>query len=143
MRTEQTLPDGSKIVVYSNWAGGTMLHVNIDPAGTNQWATFTRYDDATGQPIWTAMPSAVTGYDDNYDDLLNYNAGTGLYQYLRSGDGLIRITEYYASGANQYSVSAEKLRQGQSGTTVLVITHDHAIASGLPRQVSMRDGMVV
>ncbi len=31
----------------------------------------------------------------------------------------------------------------EGGTTVLVITHDPAIASELPRQVSMRDGMVV
>jgi putative ABC transport system ATP-binding protein len=30
-----------------------------------------------------------------------------------------------------------------SGTTVLVITHDREIAACLPRQVSMRDGMVV
>jgi putative ABC transport system ATP-binding protein len=31
----------------------------------------------------------------------------------------------------------------EGGTTVLVITHDPAIASGLPRQVSMRDGTVI
>ena len=30
-----------------------------------------------------------------------------------------------------------------SGTTVLVITHDHEIAESLPRQVPMRDGQVV
>jgi putative ABC transport system ATP-binding protein len=29
------------------------------------------------------------------------------------------------------------------GTTVLVITHDQAIAAALPRQVVMRDGQVV
>jgi putative ABC transport system ATP-binding protein len=31
----------------------------------------------------------------------------------------------------------------ESGTTVLVITHDREIAAGLPRQVVMRDGQVV
>jgi putative ABC transport system ATP-binding protein len=30
-----------------------------------------------------------------------------------------------------------------SGTTVVVITHDHETAAGLDRQVSMRDGLVV
>nr|WP_221381240.1 ABC transporter ATP-binding protein [Actinoplanes polyasparticus] len=38
----------------------------------------------------------------------------------------------------------ELLRElNASGTTVLVITHDHEIADGLPRQVPMRDGQVV
>ncbi|GAA0491637.1 peptide ABC transporter ATP-binding protein [Paractinoplanes deccanensis] len=30
-----------------------------------------------------------------------------------------------------------------SGTTIMVITHDHEIADGLPRQVPMRDGRVI
>ncbi len=29
------------------------------------------------------------------------------------------------------------------GTTILVITHDHATASGMPRQVTLRDGRIV
>jgi len=38
----------------------------------------------------------------------------------------------------------ELLRElNDSGTTVLVITHDHEIADSLPRQVPMRDGEVV
>jgi putative ABC transport system ATP-binding protein len=34
-------------------------------------------------------------------------------------------------------------RLHEAGTTVLVITHDHAIADGLPRQVRMLDGEVI
>jgi putative ABC transport system ATP-binding protein len=38
----------------------------------------------------------------------------------------------------------ELLRElNASGTTVLVITHDHEIADSLPRQVPMRDGEVI
>ena len=29
------------------------------------------------------------------------------------------------------------------GTTILVITHDHATAAGMPRQVTLRDGRIV
>ena len=29
------------------------------------------------------------------------------------------------------------------GTTVVIITHDRDVAGGLPRQVQMRDGLVV
>ncbi|MBL7260385.1 ABC transporter ATP-binding protein [Paractinoplanes lichenicola] len=38
----------------------------------------------------------------------------------------------------------ELLRElNAAGTTVLIITHDHEIAGGLPRQVPMRDGRVI
>ncbi|SNY30930.1 putative ABC transport system ATP-binding protein [Paractinoplanes atraurantiacus] len=38
----------------------------------------------------------------------------------------------------------ELLRElNAAGTTIMVITHDHEIADGLPRQVPMRDGRVV
>jgi putative ABC transport system ATP-binding protein len=45
-----------------------------------------------------------------------------------------------ASGAGVVDL-LHSLHQG--GTTVLVITHDQAIASKLPRRVFMRDGMVI
>ncbi len=31
----------------------------------------------------------------------------------------------------------------QSGTTIVVITHDHDVATMLPRQVHIRDGRIV
>jgi hypothetical protein len=70
------LPDGSTIAVYTNYVGKPMLYVQIDPTGTLKWITFYRYD-SNGNLIWTAMPSAVNGYDDTHDDLLNYNSTTG------------------------------------------------------------------
>jgi putative ABC transport system ATP-binding protein len=35
------------------------------------------------------------------------------------------------------------LELNETGTTIVVITHEHVVASHLPRQVSMRDGRVV
>ncbi|MFG1998797.1 ABC transporter ATP-binding protein [Spirillospora sp. NPDC048911] len=45
-----------------------------------------------------------------------------------------------ASGAGVMSLLREL---HAAGTTVLIITHDRDIAAGLPRQVRMRDGLVV
>jgi putative ABC transport system ATP-binding protein len=45
-----------------------------------------------------------------------------------------------ASGAGVMELLREL---NEAGTTILVITHDHELADGLPRQVSMRDGQVV
>jgi len=42
-----------------------------------------------------------------------------------------------------FGVMALLRELNEAGTTILVITHDHEIAGGLPRQVSMRDGQVV
>jgi RHS repeat-associated protein len=120
-RTVQTLPDNSKIIVYTNFAGLTMLYVNQDPLGVNQWCTFYRYD-ASGNVIWIAHPSAVNGYNDAHDDLLNFNSTTGLYQYLNNTTGLIDVISFYASNGNGGAlgmVANRNIRQGQSGTDVM------------------------
>ena len=59
-----------------------------------QEATFYEYD-GSGRMILKAEPSAVSGYDDTYDDLLNNVSGN--YQYLRDNAGLIEVTDYYGS----------------------------------------------
>ena len=124
MKTVQTLPDISQIIAYTNYAGLPMLMVTIDPSGTNSWSTFYRYN-TDGQLIWTAQPSAVNGYDDSYDDLLNFDVITGLYEYLNDSTGLINVTNYYSStdislGEVQDYVENENVREGQSGTDVLL-----------------------
>lgn len=129
-KTVETQPDGSQQIVYANYAGQTMLSVlKASAASSDQWCTFVRYD-SEGRQIWLAQPSAITGYDENYDDLLNYNLSTGKYQYVRDNDGKIEVTEYYTSGSSSSSggsgsspagyVRAEKVQKGQLGTPILL-----------------------
>jgi RHS repeat-associated protein len=131
-KTTQTLPDNSKIVVYTNFAGLPMLYVNVDPTGTKMWAQFCRYN-ADGQIIWKAHPSAVAlpaslSTLEAYDDLLNYDTSTGLYQYLNNSAGLIEVTDFYdgTTGQPKYYVQNRKVRQGQSGSDVLLRSHTYA-----------------
>jgi RHS repeat-associated protein len=128
-KTVQTLPDSSQIVVYSNYAAYPMLMVNIDSTGSNRWATFYRYDSA-GQPILTAEPSAVALPPslftlEAYDDLLNYNLTTGLYQYLNNTTGLINILTYDSTG-NVLSKSVRNGQQTASNPTILLQTFTYS-----------------
>jgi RHS repeat-associated protein len=131
-KTNQTLPDGAKMIVYSNYAGLPILEVYVASNGTDKWMRFYRYADAVQpQVIWQAEASAITGYSESYNDLLNYNSGTGKYQYLRDSDGLIYLTEYYSttnigSGQVQGYVSASKVRKGQNtGADILLRTYTY------------------
>jgi hypothetical protein len=99
-----------------------MLKAILDPTGTNTGNSAYIYN-ADGQLIQTPQPSAVNGYDDTYDDLLNFNTGTGLYEYLNNTTGLITVMDYYSStgsGAVLDYLQNVKVRQGQSGSDILV-----------------------
>ncbi len=90
VKTVETLPDGNQNIVYTNTGADVMLKVYNDVAGSGlQWLTFSQYD-ASGRQIVLAAPSAVTGYSDTFNDLLNYQTGTG-YQYLSSTSGQIDV----------------------------------------------------
>ena len=122
-KTVETLPDSSTNTVYANFAGETML--NVFQSGSQKWENFYKYD-SSGRLILQANPSAVTGYNDSYADLLDQNQ-VGDYGYLSSTTGLIQLADYYstttatqttAGGAAGYYQDT-KLEQGKSGTPTL------------------------
>ena len=71
-RTVETLPDGSQRIVYSNFVGQPML--KIHKLGDGESYEFFKYNDQA-QLILRAEPSAVTGYNDQYADLLHQSSG--------------------------------------------------------------------
>jgi hypothetical protein len=103
-----------------------MLSIYFDTTANLKWPTFFKYDGA-GRVILTAMPSAITGYDDTKSDLLNFNSQTGLYQYLTNSSGLIYLTDYGTSTTATSSTAGDvtgylkdsKVEQGQQGTAIL------------------------
>jgi RHS repeat-associated protein len=122
-RTVETLPDGSTNTVYANFAGETML--NVFQSGSQKWENFYEYD-GSGRQVLQANPSAVTGYNDSYADLLDKNQ-VGDYGYLSSSSGLLQVTDYYATTTATPTTAGgvagyfqdSKLEQGKSGTPVL------------------------
>ena len=123
-KTVETLPDNNQNIVYTNAYGEVMLSVYHDTTSGLSWDTFYKYD-SQGRILWQANPSAVTGYNDTYADLLNYQSGS--YQYLSNNSGLITVNDYYSSttagettaGGVQGYQQDVKVQQGQSGTAIL------------------------
>jgi hypothetical protein len=129
-KTVETLPDGNQNIAYTNFAGEVMLQVFRDTTTEQEWATFYKYDSA-GRVLWTAAPSAVSGYDDSKADLLDEESDN--YTYLRDDVGLIQTTSYYstttatsttAGGVAGY-VYQTSLQQGETGTAVLQGSTDY------------------
>ncbi|HZL36201.1 MAG TPA: hypothetical protein VFC78_12865, partial [Tepidisphaeraceae bacterium] len=127
MKCVQTLPDGSTIIVYTNFAGLPMLYINVDPS-KNASGTFYKYDETTVTPpatptpllVWIAMPSALalpsdlTLLDANAD-LLGYNSGTGLYAYMQASGGLIHTRAYGPdTGVPAGYLESESVLNGQA-----------------------------
>ena len=123
-KTVETLPDGNQNIVYTNAYGEVMLKVYQDASSGLNWDAFYQYD-GVGHVTLAAAPSAVTGYNDAYADLLHNVSGS--YQYLSNASGLITLYDYYgattatettAGGVAGYEQDV-KLEQGQQGAAIL------------------------
>ena len=122
-KTVETLPDGNQNIVYTNRSAGVLLQAFKEVATGNQWMSYNRYA-SDGRVLWTAQPSAVTGYSDTYADLLNFQLGVS--SYLRDTEGLFEQYDYYSSttatattagGVNKYP-EKYSLRRGEQGTAI-------------------------
>ncbi|MFQ3649983.1 MAG: RHS repeat-associated core domain-containing protein [Gemmataceae bacterium] len=123
VKTVETLPDGNQNIVYTNAARQVMLRVFKDTATGQEWRTFYRYD-AGGRVILAANPSAVTGYDEAYTDLLNNQYGD--YQYLADATGLVTTWTFGLTTTATETTAGDAagrlkqvaIRRGEFGTAV-------------------------
>ena len=116
-KTIEGLPDGSQKIVYANYAGQTMLQVH--ESGADQWCEFWKYNQ-DAHVILHAHPSAISGYDDQYPDLLH--GVDEHYEFLRDDAGLIETYDIHAPTG---WVSSEKIQQGQLGTCIRLRDYEY------------------
>ena len=109
-KTIEVLPTGVQNIVYSNYAGKTMLKAIM--SGTDYWCDFYKYD-SNGFLILHAKPSAVSGFDEQYADLLHEVGGN--YQYLRDNAGCIETYGYHSPTGYLASTS---IQNGELGTSI-------------------------
>jgi len=110
MKTVETLPDGDRNIVYTNYAGQVML--KVFESGASQWCNYYRYD-GSGRVILAASPSAVASYSESSPGLVTLNPSSGL----------IRLYSYYTatgSGGAAGYLQYEKVQEGGSGSPVIV-----------------------
>jgi hypothetical protein len=120
-RTVETRPDGTQNIVYANYAGQAMLTVLKD--GSDEWLRFYKYD-SSGRVILAAEPSAISGYDDQYADLLHNVAGD--YEYMRDDEGVVRTYAFHspsgflASGASPARLVARECATNASSSSAAI-----------------------
>ncbi|AGA25728.1 RHS repeat-associated core domain-containing protein [Singulisphaera acidiphila] len=110
--------DGSMVVPTPYFDQATVTRV------IGEWATYYRYDNQ-GRLILHAEPSAISGYDDAYSDLLHEVSGN--YQYLNDNSGFIQTFSYYTSttatdivaGGASGLLKSTYVQRGEVGTQIV------------------------
>ena len=122
-KTVETLPDGNENIVYTNFQKQAMLTAFNDVSASAKWITYSQFNDK-GYVTLKALPSALSGYDDTYNDLVEWDFGNATY--IKDGEGLV-LTNTYASSTTATSTSAgdakgwlssSNLSRGETGTAV-------------------------
>jgi len=121
-RTTETLPDGSQNIIYCNYAAVPLLRVH--KSGTDEWCEFFKYDEEFNL-VLQATPAAVSGYDEQYADLLHEVSGN--YEYLRDSAGLIRTYTYHAP---TNWLASSFLQEGELGTPIKLLEREYIECGG-------------
>jgi RHS repeat-associated protein len=122
-KISNTYDDGSVHTTYSNQYNQTLLQVVVDASGTT-WRSYTRYDSAN-RVLFTAAPSAVTGFSESLTDLIGYSSSGSTY--LAASSGLITNYVYGTSttatdstvGDVEGYVKSVSIQRGTGGTAIV------------------------
>jgi hypothetical protein len=116
-KTVESLPDGNRRTVYTNYLGQVILKMVVRMSGGvetgDKWYEYYQYD-SKGRVTLRAASSAVQ----------SINEGSAGLVTLKSSAGLIRVNEYYAAsppaGGVEGYLRYEKVKQGGSGSEIKV-----------------------
>ncbi len=123
VKTVETLPDGNLNIVYTNFQKQVLLSAFKNTTTNDQWIHFKKYS-SVGYVSMEVNPSAMAGYDDNYNDLVHFVSGNAAS--IRDSAGL--VTNYtFGSGTTATATTAGNasnwlqsvsIRQGETGTGI-------------------------
>ncbi len=116
-KTEELLPDGSKNIVYTNYANLAMLKIRQSAAG-EKWYLYFKYDDQ-GRGIERGESSAVWKVEETEAALVT----------LYPTQGLVHTFEYWpddeGAGSAQGNIKREGVKQGGSGSETTLRSYEY------------------
>ena len=121
-KTTVSRDDGSQEIVFSNFAGQTMLKVL--QKDDLSWCHFWKLGESgieNGRVVLHANPSAISDYDEQYPDLLH--AVDGNYEFLRDYEGKLDRCAYHDPSGY---ISAEMIQHGERGDCFLLRKYAYA-----------------
>ncbi len=140
-KTQETLPDGSRNVVYTNYRGQVLLK-EFQPADGDSHVEFHQYD-ARGRLTLSADSSSIASYVDNAGTGANELAVTYRTESATRSLGLVKLYEYYATtdleqGAVAGYPSYDKIQKGPDGTAIKLHKYEYASARSLWKSATAR-----
>ena len=126
IRTQETRPDQSKVRVYSNAAGNTILKILEDENATKKWYEYSQYS-ADFRRVLFAHPSAVNSVTEPDFEEEDYTLTVNLYD----DKGLIEVFDYYATtnagtGAAKGKLHTKSVKKGSDGTPELLLKRKYS-----------------
>gem|GEM_PF-1217203 len=111
-RTTEGRPDGSEVIVYTNYAMGVILRMLKQ--GASKWYRYVKYDDTRYRAVLIASSEAVSSVN-------TPTASQALAVTLKSSEGLITTKSWYSSssgvGAKDY-LKDTAVKKGETGTEI-------------------------
>jgi RHS repeat-associated protein len=126
IRTQETRPDQSKVRVYSNAAGNTILKILEDENATKKWYEYSQYS-ADFRRVLFAHPSAVNSVTEPDFEEEDYTLTVNLYD----DKGLIEVFDYYTTtnagtGAAKGKLHTKSVKKGSDGTPELLLKRKYS-----------------
>ena len=94
-----------------------MLTVFNDVSASAKWITYTQFNNK-GYVTLKALPSAMSGYNDSYNDLAQWSGGNATY--IKDGEGLVLTNTYGSSTTATSAPEAAMARWCWSSAAVTV-----------------------
>jgi RHS repeat-associated protein len=128
-KTVENLPNAGLLTIYTNVYGQMVLSSQQETSSSSQkWDNYYHYD-AVGGLLYHATPSAVSGFNETKDDLVDFEEGNAVW--LRDDIGVFEVNTFGISSSMSGTIANDttpgdavgylkstSIQHGESGTPI-------------------------